>query len=195
MSFDHWEVVTNADIESNKRISFAFPKYFGDINVKSEEVSEEPPQSGIRNLPVDDNEWAEYQNYKILRHMSPESVDAHVRPSDVTIWVDPLDATREYTEDLTQYVTVMIGIAYKGRPVAGVIHKPFSNQTLVGVILPNSSKQITFVKRGDQVELIKQNKLTSRDVTVSRSFWNRLTDNEKTDFTGMSHFYDISHKL
>ena len=39
-----------------------------------------------------------------------------------------VDATQEYTENLTKYVTVMIGIAVDGRCIGGFIHKPFSNQ-------------------------------------------------------------------
>ncbi|KAI6194449.1 hypothetical protein M3Y96_01126000 [Aphelenchoides besseyi] len=50
---------------------------------------------------------------------------------DIVIWVDPLDGTSEFAEaaktksPLLEQVTVLIGIAYKGRSVAGVIHQPF----------------------------------------------------------------------
>ncbi|XP_010293696.1 PREDICTED: 3'(2'),5'-bisphosphate nucleotidase 1 isoform X2 [Phaethon lepturus] len=46
---------------------------------------------------------------------------------ELVIWVDPLDGTKEYTEGLLDHVTVLIGIAYGGKAIAGVINQPYYN--------------------------------------------------------------------
>jgi len=47
--------------------------------------------------------------------------------ADLTVWVDPLDGTKEYTQGLLEHVTVLIGIAVGRVAVAGVIHQPYYN--------------------------------------------------------------------
>ena len=44
---------------------------------------------------------------------------------DLTVWVDPLDGTKEFARGNLESATVLIGISFKQVPVAGVIHQPF----------------------------------------------------------------------
>jgi len=58
-----------------------------------------------------------------------------VQMSDLTVWVDPLDGTAEYTQGLLDHVTVLIGIAAGTEAVAGVIHQPYWNYKKEGATL------------------------------------------------------------
>eukprot|EP01135_Chromosphaera_perkinsii_P001667 Nk52_evm44s208 gene=Nk52_evmTU44s208 len=58
----------------------------------------------------------------------PENL-SQLRMEEVTVWVDPLDATREFTEGQYDHVTVLLGIAYAGAPVAGIMYQPFFTPT------------------------------------------------------------------
>jgi 3'(2'), 5'-bisphosphate nucleotidase len=89
---------------------------------------------------------------------------------DFVVWVDPLDGTKEYTQGIKEAVTTLIGICYQGRPVAGVITRPFSNESIsaivgVGYFLHGFSQE----KRDAIAEMQRTRTQERRVVLTSRS--------------------------
>jgi myo-inositol-1(or 4)-monophosphatase len=66
--------------------------------------------------------------------LSEESVDDFTRLDKSRVWVvDPLDGTREFVKGIPEYC-VSIGFVENGRPVAGGIYNPATNETFVGAV-------------------------------------------------------------
>ncbi|CAH8471810.1 unnamed protein product [Schistosoma haematobium] len=63
-------------------------------------------------------------NSTVLEHRCPPELK-DLSLEDIVVWVDPLDGTKEFTEGLVEFVTVLIGISIAGKPVGGVIAQPF----------------------------------------------------------------------
>ena len=51
-----------------------------------------------------------------------------MRTADLAVWIDPIDGSDAFAEGNVQDVTNMIGITVNGRPLIGIIHKPFSDK-------------------------------------------------------------------
>jgi myo-inositol-1(or 4)-monophosphatase len=66
--------------------------------------------------------------------LSEESVDDATRLTRSRVWVvDPLDGTREFVAGIPEFC-VSIGFVENGRPVAGGICNPATNETIIGAI-------------------------------------------------------------
>ncbi|XP_066912023.1 inositol monophosphatase 3-like [Clytia hemisphaerica] len=114
--------VTQGDMLSHEQMYFSLLKMFPEVKIVSEEKSSEVPDVGdIKPINLD--------NTDVIEKLG-STFQSDVNIDDVTVWIDPLDATKEYTEDLRQYVTTMVCVAHKGQPVIGVIHKPFEDVTV-----------------------------------------------------------------
>ncbi|XP_028997551.1 3'(2'),5'-bisphosphate nucleotidase 1 isoform X3 [Betta splendens] len=98
-------------------LSKRFPKItiIGEEDLPVEEVSGDLMETG--------------QEEEILHKPCPAEY-RELKEEEIVVWVDPLDGTKEYTEGLLDNVTVLIGIAYGGRAIAGVINQPFYNYQL-----------------------------------------------------------------
>ncbi|XP_026733739.1 putative inositol monophosphatase 3 [Trichoplusia ni] len=117
--------VTDADYASHCAMYYGLKNTFPKLNVISEEHSKSDPSCESQppidvDKVVDGNIIVDYMN------------DELVYVKDVTVWIDPLDATQEYTEGLYQYVTTMVCVAIRGVPIIGVIHYPFLPKTYWG---------------------------------------------------------------
>jgi myo-inositol-1(or 4)-monophosphatase len=66
--------------------------------------------------------------------LSEESVDDPIRLQRTRVWVvDPLDGTREFVKGIPEFC-VSIGFVENGRPVAGGIYNPATDETFLGSI-------------------------------------------------------------
>jgi myo-inositol-1(or 4)-monophosphatase len=66
--------------------------------------------------------------------LSEESVDDVSRLSKSRVWVvDPLDGTREFVQGIPEFC-VSIGFVEDGRPVAGGICNPATNEIIIGAV-------------------------------------------------------------
>lgn len=106
---------------SHRAIVHGFEKAFPTIRVVSEEHDKANVDASYVKLPK--------TSPVMLNENLDNLEDDFVPYNNILIWVDPLDATKEYTEDLLQYVTTMVCIVVNGIPVAGVIHSPFLKKT------------------------------------------------------------------
>ncbi|KAF7667271.1 hypothetical protein LDENG_00069370 [Lucifuga dentata] len=143
------DLQTLADRLAQQSICASLSKRFPKVTIIGEEdlPAEEPREDLIENGQAEE----------VLQKTCPAEYIG-LKEEELVVWVDPLDGTKEYTEAskclhvpagaqkgsigldtseplrtalwLLDNVTVLIGIAYGGRPIAGVINQPFYNYQL-----------------------------------------------------------------
>ena len=114
------ELHTVADMRSHEiftRIKRVFPNIaFVDEEEETNQLERIQPNRRRRIRP--DSETA-----------PPSSLRRNVLSiSELAIYIDPLDATQEYSEGLTEYVSLSACIVHCGKPIAGLIYMPFSER-------------------------------------------------------------------
>uniref|UniRef100_A0A8C5M2M4 3'(2'),5'-bisphosphate nucleotidase 1 n=1 Tax=Leptobrachium leishanense TaxID=445787 RepID=A0A8C5M2M4_9ANUR len=112
------DLQTAADRLVQKSICTSLARTFPQITLIGEE---DLPTEEVEEALI---ETAQYD--EILKYTCPQQY-SHIKEEELVVWVDPLDGTKEYTEGLLDHVTILIGIAYKGKAIAGVINQPYYN--------------------------------------------------------------------
>lgn len=134
--------VTDADFRSHCVMASGLHRIFPKLKIISEE------DEGKQNCP----DAKLFDLDPTVIHENSNVPDEIVGIEDVTVWIDPLDATQEYTENLFQYVTTMVCVAIKGVPTIGVIHNPFTRKTVWAWANKAVSEPLTYIKRDEDVK-------------------------------------------
>ncbi|XP_028328725.1 inositol monophosphatase 3 [Gouania willdenowi] len=155
------EFLTMGDLQSHRKMFNMLKNTFPAVTVYSEEhdAAEGETLTWSHDIPAD-----------IL-----DKIDGgkYVDPDVLTVWIDPLDATQEYTENLVKYVTTMVCVAVDGKPVIGVIHQPFTGFTAWA-----------FVGQGSNMRARSSYVLNQAKVIVSRSHSGQVKNFVQTAFGG-----------
>ncbi|VDD74553.1 unnamed protein product [Mesocestoides corti] len=124
------EVVTEADLVSGycivRRLKLLRPDISSQVRSEERELPSHSALAVAMASSLSDTEAAERRRV-LLSQLREQDLFLHLR--QLSFWVDPLDATQEFSENLLQYVSVMVCASIHGEPVFGVVHFPFLNST------------------------------------------------------------------
>ena len=130
------DVLTEGDLKSHWTMVQGLSTSFQGLKI----ISEEYNNNQIDNLEFEPIYISKKYLYDEEYSQLPNDIDLPI--GELTVWIDPLDATKEYSENLTQYVTTMVCVARNGDPIIGVIHKPFTSETFWGWVNQGTSANI-----------------------------------------------------
>jgi len=122
--------VTIADIEAQKVIEATLGVGFEGLPVIGEEVLQQNELETLRRStsPPDKSLVSKF----LMKDQVLPLRTLHTK--DIVVWVDPLDGTKCFVDGKYEWVTTLVGIAYKGTPIAGVISYPFTGELLWGAM-------------------------------------------------------------
>ena len=180
--------LTEADVKAQDAIVRGLRTKFGEkIRIVGEEDSEESfeeSESYSQTQEIIDLEKS-LENYElveetILRGFALESDDISkkhqdftVPAKDIVVFIDPVDGTREFVEGRLDAVQNLIGIAIRGRAVAGVVGLPFFSHSFSG---DSENKYVSAedIKSGKGISSVRSNgsefKLTNATTKVKVIF-------------------------
>ena len=129
---DPRSALTEADLNSQLVIMECIRSVYGSsLNIIGEEDGDEADETTANFGKYNVDPISKRGMNKSLFNKSLEegfSLSKMSVPSkDVTVYIDPMDGTREFVEERLQNVQCLIGITLKGKPVGGVIGLPFVN--------------------------------------------------------------------
>ncbi|VVC27269.1 Inositol monophosphatase, conserved site,Inositol monophosphatase-like,Inositol [Cinara cedri] len=113
------DLQTEADRSAQRCIVASFKSLYPNICIIAEEVDKIS-----QNLDVPKDWLISELDKDILDLECPKSL-LNVTEDQITIWIDPLDGTSEFTKGLIDHVTILIGVCVNDDAVAGVIYQPF----------------------------------------------------------------------
>uniref|UniRef100_A0A1L8DM98 Putative inositol monophosphatase 3 n=1 Tax=Nyssomyia neivai TaxID=330878 RepID=A0A1L8DM98_9DIPT len=160
--------VTEADFKSHCVMQFGLHHIFPRLRIISEEDSSKMSCPDVKLFDLDPT---------VLRE-SLTIPDETVDIEDITVWIDPLDATQEYTEKLFEYVTTMVCVAIKGIPTIGVIHNPFTQKTTWawnGVATSEDLQKVKKPELSDRATVIVSRSHGGEVKNVSRGYFGENT--------------------
>lgn len=110
------DLVTVADGQAQALIVGTLLKYFPTLRIVGEE-------SIAPSITVDDASLTKLESHRSRFIAKGLPVEHDVE--SLVVYVDPLDGTKEYTDGIYEAVTILIGIAKAGVPLAGVVFEPW----------------------------------------------------------------------
>lgn len=151
------ELLTKADLISNYLILDLLQR-FPRLIIVSEEKPMSATEDDVRRYRSES-----YDVWQTIKEALAKIPSRQLDISEVRVFVDPLDATQEFTENLTEYVTVMACVVLGDEPIFGAIYRPFFNETVFGVVGFGAVNS-----KGEKIKL-KSEEETEKKIVVSRS--------------------------